>query len=186
MAVFLHRQPDTGEVDKDIFSPDCFHPNRKGHELLTYILWNTMIRYPVGMKPTQYPIYKELADQELFYACPTQVGFTASDTFHQCTSMHGRTLKFTVNCLRLQKYPYLWTYTNSQNLTETDFNFTTTTSAPTRTTTTTTVPTTAPENDEDTLWIVLGCVIGGVGILVVIASVWLCCRAQREDEQSFL
>ena len=145
----LHNRT-TGETDKTIFAPDCFHPNRLGHELLAYIYWNTMVRYPVGMKPLQYPIYSELERQEFKYACPDE------------------------------DHPYIWTNWNSNNTGNLTFTTTTTT-----TVSTTTLEEVTEGPDHTDLWVTIGCIIGVVGIFVVIGLICLAKKEMADDTERF-
>jgi phospholipase B1 len=57
--------PD-GDIDFSYFSPDCFHPSRKGHHGFAYMLWNVM-HMPVGHKPFAYDSYEEPV-----FRCPSE------------------------------------------------------------------------------------------------------------------
>uniref|UniRef100_A0A8C3CPA2 Phospholipase B1, membrane-associated n=1 Tax=Cairina moschata TaxID=8855 RepID=A0A8C3CPA2_CAIMO len=54
-----------GHPDASYFSPDCFHPNQKGHSQLARALWNLQ---PVGQKADSFNF---MVDTVL--SCPTQV-----------------------------------------------------------------------------------------------------------------
>ncbi|KAI0237112.1 Phospholipase B1, membrane-associated [Lamellibrachia satsuma] len=55
-----------GHVDRSYFAPDCFHPGRKMHHAMAYMLWNNML-IPVGEKPMKYDF-----KNNLHFACPTK------------------------------------------------------------------------------------------------------------------
>ncbi|KAI0237111.1 Phospholipase B1, membrane-associated [Lamellibrachia satsuma] len=59
-------QDGQGRIDRSYFAPDCFHPGRKMHRAMAYMLWNNMF-IPVGEKPLQYDYKKNLR-----YSCPTK------------------------------------------------------------------------------------------------------------------
>uniref|UniRef100_A0A8B9VN08 Phospholipase B1, membrane-associated n=1 Tax=Anas zonorhyncha TaxID=75864 RepID=A0A8B9VN08_9AVES len=56
-----------GHPDVSYFSPDCFHPNQKGHSQLARALWNALLQ-PVGQKADSFNF---MVDAVL--SCPTQV-----------------------------------------------------------------------------------------------------------------
>ncbi|XP_068532735.1 phospholipase B1, membrane-associated isoform X2 [Anas acuta] len=55
-----------GHPDVSYFSPDCFHPNQKGHSQLARALWNALLQ-PVGQKADSFNF---MVDAVL--SCPTQ------------------------------------------------------------------------------------------------------------------
>jgi phospholipase B1 len=59
--------PSTGNIVKDILSPDCFHPQRISHQGFAAWLWNTLL-IPVGQKPLSWP--SDVASIDL--SCPTE------------------------------------------------------------------------------------------------------------------
>ncbi len=159
----------TGEIDKTIVGPDCFHPSNVGHELLAYNLWNTMIRYPVGTKPLQYPIYTDLDTGGLKYACPDN------------------------------RSPYIWTNWNSKMLyftkvfkgnATTNFSNSTTTYHVTTSTTLDyrNVTTPAEQESKSLMWILIGSVAGTVKIIfvviVLLCSVHKCKTKQPKNSAS--
>lgn len=62
------KDPKTGKYDPSYIAPDCFHPNRKAHQGLSYLLWNTMLT-PVGAKPHSTDLDKLT---QMIYKCPTK------------------------------------------------------------------------------------------------------------------
>jgi phospholipase B1 len=59
---------EEGYFDLSFFAPDCFHPNRKGHQSVALYLWNAMLT-PVPDKPFEVPTGP---DVELEIKCPTE------------------------------------------------------------------------------------------------------------------
>ena len=68
-----------------------------------------------------------------------------------------------------------------------DFNYTTTTTTlrPTTTTTTEQMEVQLEIEGDETTWIVIGCTIGAVGILALVAIGFIFVREKKDDEKTF-